>query len=120
MTIAIYASIKDSSTIMPHTDKQYRKLLRTYKFVIYMVLAAMFVIGVGLLFIWLYDKLGGSFMGRGRHIGKALFEYAKAFAREKGCHNITLHVWECNPGARAFYEAMGLKPQYTSMELILE
>ena len=50
---------------MPHSDKHYQKLLRTYKFVIYMVLAAMFVIGVGLLFIWLYDKLGGSFMSRG-------------------------------------------------------
>ena len=49
---------------MPHTDKHYRKLLRTYKFVIYMVLAALFVIGVGLLFIVLYDKLGGSFMSR--------------------------------------------------------
>ena len=53
---------------MPHTDKQYRKRLRTYKFVIYMVLSAMFVIGVGLLFIWLYDKLGGSFMSRGWQI----------------------------------------------------
>ena len=34
---------------MPHTDKQYRKLLRTYKFVIYMVLAALFGIGAGLV-----------------------------------------------------------------------
>ena len=66
------------------------------------------------------DDLCVAQSARGRHIGKALFEYAKAFAREKGCHNITLHVWECNPGARAFYEAMGLKPQYTSMELVLE
>lgn len=55
---------------------------------------------------------------RGRHIGTALFEHVKAFAREKGCHNITLHVWECNPGAMAFYKAMGMKPQYTSMEMI--
>ena len=53
---------------MPHSDKQYRKLLRTWKFVIYMVLAALFVIGVGLLFIWLYDRLGGSFMSRGWQI----------------------------------------------------
>ena len=34
---------------IPHTDKQYRKQLRTYKFVIYMALAALFVIGVGLV-----------------------------------------------------------------------
>lgn len=57
---------------------------------------------------------------RGQHVGKALFEYVKAYASEQGCHNITLHVWECNPLARAFYEALGLKPQYTSMELILK
>ena len=54
---------------------------------------------------------------RGLHIGTALFEYVKAFAAEKGCHNITLHVWEGNPGAKAFYEAQGMAPQYTSMEL---
>ena len=55
---------------------------------------------------------------RGRHVGSALFEYVKQFAREKGCYNITLHVWECNPVARAFYESLGMSPQYTSMELI--
>ncbi len=54
---------------------------------------------------------------RGKRIGSKLFEYVKAFAKEKGCHNITLHVWACNPGAMAFYKAMGMKPQYTSMEL---
>ena len=57
---------------------------------------------------------------RGLHIGTALFEYVKAFAKEKGCHNITLHVWEGNPGAKAFYKALGMKPQYTSMELLCE
>lgn len=55
---------------------------------------------------------------RGKHIGSKLFEYVKAFAKEQGCHNITLHVWDCNPGATAFYKAMGMKPQYTSMELL--
>lgn len=55
---------------------------------------------------------------RGLHIGTALFERVKAFAAEKGCHNITLHVWEGNPGARAFYQALGMKPQFTSMELV--
>ena len=55
---------------------------------------------------------------RGLHIGTALFEYVKAFAKEKGCHNITLHVWEGNPGAIAFYKAQGMAPQYTSMELL--
>lgn len=55
---------------------------------------------------------------RGRGIGRTLFEHVKAFAAESGCYNITLHVWECNPGAKAFYEALGLKPQYISMETI--
>ena len=57
---------------------------------------------------------------RGKGIGKALFEYVRTFALERGCYNITLHVWECNPGARAFYESLGLSPQYTSMETICQ
>lgn len=56
---------------------------------------------------------------RGQHVGKALFEYVKEYAREQDCYNVTLHVWECNPGARAFYESLGMTPQYTSMEMIL-
>lgn len=64
------------------------------------------------------DDLCVSEKARGEGIGTALFNYVKEFARENGCHNITLHVWECNPGAKAFYETLGLKPQYTSMELI--
>lgn len=56
---------------------------------------------------------------RGRHIGTLLYEYAREFARNAGCHNITLHVWECNPGARAFYESLGLTSQYTSLEELL-
>ena len=56
---------------------------------------------------------------RGKGIGKAIFGYVRQFALDSGCHNITLHVWECNPGARAFYEAMGMKPQYLSMESVL-
>lgn len=55
---------------------------------------------------------------RGLHIVTSLFDYVKAFAKKKGCHNITLHVWEGNPGAKAFYEAQGMAPQYTSMELL--
>jgi ribosomal protein S18 acetylase RimI-like enzyme len=56
---------------------------------------------------------------RGRGIGTALFNYAKEFAAKKGCHNVTLHVWECNPGAIAFYRSLGLSPQFTSMELVI-
>ncbi len=64
------------------------------------------------------DDLCVSSPARRQGIGRALFAYVKEYSREKGCHNITLHVWECNPGARAFYEALGFKPQFTSMEMI--
>ncbi len=57
---------------------------------------------------------------RGKHIGKTLFEYVKAFAKEKGCYNITLHAWDRNPDAVAFYKAMGMDFQYYSMELICD
>lgn len=57
---------------------------------------------------------------RGRHVGKALFEYVREFAREQGCYNITLHVWECNPGAMFFYRSLGMQPQYTSMEMLCQ
>lgn len=57
---------------------------------------------------------------RGAHIGKALYDHVMAYARDKGCYNVTLNVWECNPTARKFYEAMGMVPQKTGMEVILE
>ena len=56
---------------------------------------------------------------RGSHVGKRLYEFVEDFAKREGCHNITLNVWECNPGAKAFYEAMGMGVQKTGMEKIL-
>ena len=56
---------------------------------------------------------------RGKHIGKKLFDYVKAYAKSMGFYNITLNVWSCNETAMKFYEAMGLLPQKTGMELIL-
>ena len=52
-------------------------------------------------------------------IATALYRHILDFARERGFYNVTLNVWECNPGARAFYEAMGMKPYRTGMETIL-
>jgi len=51
--------------------------------------------------------------------GTALYEYVKEYAKSTGCYSVTLHVWDCNPGARAFYDAMGMKPYMTAMETIL-
>lgn len=56
---------------------------------------------------------------RGQHIGKQIYEYVKKFAKEKGCYNVTLNVWECNPKAKEFYLSMGFKPYKTAMEVIL-
>ena len=56
---------------------------------------------------------------RGRHVGTALYRHVLDYARELGCHNVTLNVWECNPGARAFYEAMGMTVQKTCLEQVL-
>ena len=52
--------------------------------------------------------------------GKALYRHAVAFAREKGCHNVTLNVWCGNDGAMRFYEAMGMKPYKVGMERVLD
>ena len=39
--------------------------------------------------------------------------------KEIGCYNLTLNVWSCNESAQKFYEKQGLKPQKTTMEMIL-
>lgn len=56
---------------------------------------------------------------RGKGVGKILYDYAVDYARGIGCHNVTLHVWEKNPGARTFYEKMGMGVQQTTMEVLL-
>lgn len=56
---------------------------------------------------------------RGMHIGKQLYEYVIAFAKESGCYNVTLNVWSCNESAMKFYEKCGLVPQKVGMEKIL-
>lgn len=56
---------------------------------------------------------------RGKNIGHKLFDYVKNYAKEIGCHNITLNVWNGNDQAIKFYESLGLKPQKVTMEVIL-
>ena len=56
---------------------------------------------------------------RGKHIGKALYEYVRDYAKSIGCNNITLNVWEGNIPALRFYQNMGMKVQKTTMEVIL-
>ena len=56
---------------------------------------------------------------RGKHVGKALYEYVLDYAQSIGCNNITLNVWEGNNPALSFYRNMGMKVQKTTMEIIL-
>ena len=56
---------------------------------------------------------------RGKHIGKALYEYVHDYAQSIGCYNITLNVWEGNEPAICFYRNMGMQVQKTTMEVIL-
>lgn len=56
---------------------------------------------------------------RRRGVGKALYQHVIGYARELGCHNVTLNVWACNPGARRFYEAMGMTTLKTCLEQVL-
>ena len=56
---------------------------------------------------------------RGLGVGRALYGHILAYARQKGCYNVTLNVWTCNPGAMKFYEKLGLKPYKVGMETIL-
>ena len=56
---------------------------------------------------------------RGSGVGRALYEYVVAFAKESGCYNVTLNVWTLNPSAMRFYEKLGMKPRRIEMEHIL-
>lgn len=56
---------------------------------------------------------------RGKHVGKALYEYVHDYAKSIGCNNITLNVWDGNDAALSFYRNMGMKVQKTTMEVVL-
>ena len=56
---------------------------------------------------------------RGHHVGKALYEHVRDYAKSIGCNNITLNVWEGNNSAISFYKNMGMKVQKTTMEIKL-
>ena len=56
---------------------------------------------------------------RGKHVGKALYEYVRDYAQSIGCNDITLNVWDGNDAALSFYRNMGMKVQKTTMEIVL-
>lgn len=72
--------------------------------------------GIKTLYI---DDLCVDEISRGHHVGEKLYHYTVDYAKKIGCYNVTLHVWGGNDNAQKFYEAMGMKPQFTCMETIL-
>lgn len=56
---------------------------------------------------------------RGKHIGSALFEFVRDYAKSIGCHAVTLNVWAGNDAAMQFYQSKGMQPQKTGMEMEL-
>ncbi len=56
---------------------------------------------------------------RGRHIGSALMDHVRQYAREGGFYNITLHAWEGNDPALEFYRRSGFGVQQYTLEQVL-
>ncbi len=56
---------------------------------------------------------------RKQHIGTMLYNHVRDFAKANGFYNMTLNVWNCNPGAVKFYESLGFRSQKIGMEMIL-
>ena len=56
---------------------------------------------------------------RGKHVGSRLYDHACIYAKEIGCHSVTLNVWCGNDSAMKFYESRGMKPRKIYMETTL-
>ena len=56
---------------------------------------------------------------RGQGIGRKIYDYLLEYAKKEGFYNFTLNVWECNEGAKRFYQNCGLSVQKTTLEKIL-
>ena len=56
---------------------------------------------------------------RGKGVATALYHKTLEYAKELGCHSVTLNVWCGNDRAMAFYEKCGMTPQKIGMEKVL-
>ena len=56
---------------------------------------------------------------RGQHVGKVLYEHVLGQAKEMGCYEVTLNVWEGNDAAQTFYRNLGMRVKQTQMEQVL-
>ena len=57
---------------------------------------------------------------RGNGIGRKIYDFVVDHARQLGCDDLTLNVWECNTDARRFYDRLGLKIRKTTLEKLLK
>lgn len=65
------------------------------------------------------DDLCVDAAARSQGVGRQLYEYVLDYARSIGCYHVTLNVWARNHNAVKYYEAMGMAPMETTMEVIL-
>ena len=56
---------------------------------------------------------------RDRHVGEALYQYVKEYAKGHGYTSVTLNVWAFNDNAKHFYEKMGMKVRNMTMEDVI-
>ncbi len=56
---------------------------------------------------------------RSRGLGKTMFEWAIARARERGCHLVQLTTDKSRPEAKRFYESLGFVASHEGMKLHL-
>lgn len=57
---------------------------------------------------------------RGAGLGRAMFEWAIAQCRERGCGLVQLTTDRARPDARRFYESLGFAASHDGMKLNLE
>ena len=56
---------------------------------------------------------------RSKGIGRAMFEWAIARSRERGCHLVQLTTDKSRPDAKRFYESLGFRASHEGMKLHL-
>lgn len=62
------------------------------------------------------DELDVAASFRRQSVGRAMFDFIKARAKEKGFDRIELNMWEFNESALRFYESLGFRTYRRYME----
>ncbi|AUG76531.1 GNAT family N-acetyltransferase [Kitasatospora sp. MMS16-BH015] len=62
------------------------------------------------------DQIGVDPAAARAGVGAALLEAVRELGRSAGCGRLVTQVWDFNEGARAFYQAAGLRPMTTMLD----